>query len=179
MIHLVRASQVVDRRFKGPISAVEIGSIRSRNEGTLSTLHIVRNLKLGSHVTSVDISPEAIEIAKEVCDGYPNIEWVRSDGADFLKTLKASSFQLLLLDGAEDPEVTLREFMIGFPKLANGGICIVDNSGIKTDGSGIQPNTSVKGHLVWKYCVENRIGYEILPTEGVNQLRIDKIEMDR
>jgi hypothetical protein len=84
-----------------------------------------------------------------------------------------------MLDGAEDPEVTLREFMIGFPKLASGGICIVDNSGIKTDGSGIQPNTSVKGHLVWKHCVENHIGYEILPTEGVNQLRIDKIEMDR
>lgn len=176
MIHLARASQVVDRRFKGPILAVEIGSIRSRNEGTLSTLHIVRNLKAGSHVTSVDISLDAIEIAKEVCNGYSNIEWVCSDGAEFLKTLKAGSFELLLLDGAEDPEVAFREFAVGFPKLANGGVCIVDNSGIKGDGSGIDQNASVKGHLIWRYCVERHIGYEILPTEGVNQLRIDKIE---
>ena len=177
MVHLIHACQVVDRRFTGPIHAIEIGTIRSRDEGTLSTLHMIRNLKPGSHVLSVDISPEAIGISKEMCEKYSsNIDWICSDGAQCLLTLENDSFELLLLDGSDDPEVTLKEFTIGFPKLRKGGICIVDNSGVKSDGSGTEyGHGGIKGHLIWRYCVENHIGYEILRTQGINQLRVDKI----
>jgi len=130
---------------------VEIGSIRSNNvEGDG---HAV--MALAEHAESfitVDISPEATAIARELTSHWPHVQAVTMDGVEFL-TLHNEPIDLLYLDGP-DPSPTSHQFHLAAYQAAKRNLTV--NSLILIDDC----REGGKGELVIPAAMQD--GYKML-----------------
>ena len=147
------------------VQAVETGTIRSYDEHHESTLHISRTLGNRGNLISVDLSPDAIRISRDICKNADNVEWVTSDSVTFLKgPAQHKRFHFALLDSLNDPELIFEEFTLIAPLMVENGILMVDDAGIRPDKQGFDGTAARKGHNVWQFLEGNSIPYEIRET---------------
>lgn len=162
-------------RFPGPIVAIETGTIRTYSEQHESTRHLGETLGDRGRLTSVDASPEAIEVSRDICRGLDNVDWVESESTTYLSTLQGRRFHLAFLDSANDADVIFEEFELVVPRTVEGGIVMVDDAGITSTLKRIdRGQPSVKGHRVWRLLEACGAEYEVLrtPRGHGTQLRI-------
>lgn len=107
---------------------VEVGCARFRQEFASdgwSTVYLARAAaEHGWEFHSIDVSEEALDIARDLTDGLP-VSFHLGDGADWL----ANSDRLidgLYLDGAAEPSETLDQY--GAAPLAAGAVVVIDDT---------------------------------------------------
>jgi len=108
------------------IVVIETGTIRNHHETSRSTIKMAEYLKGIGNLISVDLNQSHINISKEVCKGYDNIEWVQSDSLIFLKAFKGE-VDLCYLDSVNDKDHIYNEFVLSLPILKDGGVIIIDD----------------------------------------------------
>lgn len=94
------------RRLPTQPTIVETGCIRAKEDWSagMSTLIFAA---LGGKLTSVDISPDNLAVARQETAGWA-VEFVRSDSVTWLKSWQGQA-DLVYLDTADDPAVALAE----------------------------------------------------------------------
>lgn len=132
---------------------VETGTIRMKDDwgAGMSTFVFGSYCKeFGGHVTTVDISPQNMDVCKDVTRDYAQyIDYVTSDSLSYL-TLLDYQINLLYLDSVDCPiEIRnsedekelafaqnhqLNEITIALPKLANDGIVLLDDNSFTHGG---------------------------------------------
>ncbi len=166
MRHIVEAvEELLYQNLPGPpLVVLETGTIRSYDEKHESTLHLSRALGRGGKLTSVDISPESIRISRDICKNADNVEWVLSDSLSYLTKNCPEKMHFVLLDSVNDPETIFSEFSLVAPHMAPNGVVIVDDAGIRKDGTGYDRSPAKKGHRIWQFLTESGADFEILET---------------
>lgn len=175
MVHAIDSVQDILERFSSPIEAIETGTIRSYSEDHESTRRIAETMGDRGTLTSVDSSPEAIAVSRDICRNLHNIEWVESDSIQYLSRAPGRTFHFAFLDSANDEEVIFDEFRLVVPRIVEGGIVMVDDAGITSTVKTIdRRRASVKGHRVWRFLESCGAEYEVLRTPRAHgtQLRI-------
>lgn len=127
---------------KNPINIVETGTIRGASDtsrygdgwGTLNWKYY--SDYTGSYVWSVDIDPNAINIANSVVPSNDKISYVCKDSIEFLKTFD-KEIDLLFLDSydycGDDENIRrchehqLNEVKAAFDKMSENGIILIDD----------------------------------------------------
>lgn len=124
--------------YNKSINVLELGTSRdirndARNGDGWSTLWwITHVLCFGGHITTVDLSAESIENCKKLTQGYEEyIDYYVDNGERYLESDK---FDIIFLDGSDDPNDMLRQFEI----------CMDFDSAI------IMDDFNSKGVLVWE-----------------------------
>ena len=154
-------------RFPDNIQAIETGTIRSYYEKHESTRHISETLGDRGQLISVDISPESIEISKNICKHSDNVTWIQSDSILYLSHLRDKKFHFAFLDSVNDKEVIFEEFKLVIPMMLENGIIMVDDAGITADGDNIDSSSEAqKSHKVWEFLRFYGIDFSILTTAG-------------
>lgn len=178
MVHVRAAVEELVARFSTPLLVVETGTIRSFDEEHESTRHIGEALADRGRLVSIDLSPEAIEVSRQLCRHLDNVEWVLSDSTTYLAGL-GGPVHFALLDSANDSGLIFEEFRRIAPKMAQGGIVMVDDAGLRSPFRGVTYRTgAVKGHRVARFLESVGADYRVLrtPRGHGTQLRIDLAE---
>ncbi|HUV42305.1 MAG TPA: class I SAM-dependent methyltransferase [Patescibacteria group bacterium] len=133
---------------RGGKNIVETGTIRQKNDwgGGMSTL-ILGDFckKYNKHLWTVDIEPEAIEVAKQVTKRFAgDINYFVSDSIEFLTKFNFP-IDLLYLDSFDCPleldkdplpaqSHQLKELKAAWPKLSKKAVVLLDDSGHPNGG---------------------------------------------
>jgi len=140
------------------IHALETGTIRSYEEKHESTRWFGENIKNGD-IISVDNSPEAIKISKDICKHLNNIKWIEDDSVKYLKTLDNNFFDIILLDSVNDKDHIYEEFKIALKLIKTGGILVIDDFGVSPGFQIPDPTqpTAQKGREVFNQLKSNNL----------------------
>jgi len=115
------------------IIAIETGRIRSKRIGegySTKWLAESKNVKI---LYSIDHNPMTQLVCQEIIEPefLEKVRFVNADSEQALRTIEgiidARSIGFLLLDSANDPIVTMREFLAIFPALADRCIIVIDD----------------------------------------------------
>ena len=173
MQRVIEAVQTVRTRFESDIKAFETGTIRTDFEKHESTLHIARGLRNVGHLISVDNNACSIHLAKGICQKESNITWIESDSIKYLKSLKDEMFHFVLLDSVNKAGHIFEEFKLVSSHIVDGGLLIIDDAGLKVDGSGIDRGVPAeKAHAVWKFVKKVGAKFSILQGAHGTQLMV-------
>jgi predicted O-methyltransferase YrrM len=175
MVHVTYSMGEIMKRFPSHIEAIETGTIRTHSEHHESTRHIAEIMGERGTLTSVDSSPEAIQVSRDICRHLHNIEWVESDSTAYLSGIHGQRFHFAFLDSANDEDVIFEEFRLTTPLMVEDGIVMVDDAGITSMLKSIdRRRPAVKGHRVWRFLESCGAKYEVLRSPGGHgtQLRI-------
>lgn len=145
---------------------LETGTIRSYDEKHESTRHIGETLGEKGQLISVDIDQRSIEISKDICRHLSNINWVRSDSIEFLKSYEGLPFDIVFLDSVNDKDLIFQEFYHVLRYVKENSVIIIDDSGISNDGKYIDLSVAAqKAHRIWKFLFEHQIHFEMKETK--------------
>jgi predicted O-methyltransferase YrrM len=127
--------------LRQPRHVVEIGTLFG-----YSTIHLARGLPAGGRVTSIEIDPDAADLARRNLDRAgvgDRVEIVVGDAVEYLPTLPPESVGMVFIDG--DKKSYPRYLAASFPLLEPGGLLVADDafaqgdfSGESEDGDGVQ-----------------------------------------
>jgi predicted O-methyltransferase YrrM len=173
MRHVAAAIERLLEQDMAPIRALETGTIRSYHEKHESTRLIGEALGSRGTLVSVDISEESIRISKDICRGLSNIEWVASDSHEYLRSLAPRRLHFALLDSMNDKAFIMGELRLVVPAVVDGGLIIVDDAGVRDDGSGIDPRMQAeKGHEIFAFLRQHAYPFRVLTTHHSTQIEI-------
>lgn len=130
-------------------------------KGGGSTWQIVRALteNRSGHLHTCETNAEFLNTAKGLYIGFENISFYNAPALDVIKILVESGRcpSVAFLDGSEDPEVTLAEFIALDSVMAPGSVVLVHDwdLGVRADG-----NVSTKCQLL-RPALESHSGWRI------------------
>lgn len=177
MAYVIEALEELLARYREEkLRCLEIGTIRSYEEGHESTKHIGQTLGSQGTLWSVDNSKKSIAIARVICQGRTNIIWFHRDSIEFLKecVLKGEQFHFIFLDGVNDAYHTDQEFNLALQLIVAGGIIMVDDAGVGMDGH-IPDKTHLsarKGIDIYHHLPGLGLDFRLLQTIQGAQLKI-------
>lgn len=164
MKHVIECIEKLKTQFDF-IYALETGTIRSFDEKHESTKHISNTLGQKGKLISVDLSEKAINISKQICKNAENVNWILQDSIDYLNKLDKEIYEFVLLDSVNKSEHIFKEFQLVFSHVNKNGIIVIDDAGIKIDGSAKDVEVKAeKGHLVWEFLKYCNIDFEVKMT---------------
>lgn len=135
---------------------VEVGCVRFDHEipsDGFSTIYLGQRAKeRGWNVTSIDISPEAVDIACRLISGLP-VTMMRGDGATLIAEM--DWIDGLFLDGSADPADTVNQYLASDKPT----IVVVD------DAQAIERNELGKATNVIEHLMADGYDIEIVDTE--------------
>ena len=108
--------EVLNNFIKKPISILEIGSLRDLQNGRAgdgwSTFHFAEYVKnYGGEITVCDIDKGALDSCKMAIDPFYNqINFHHGDGLTYLKSFSNKRYDLIHLDGSDNPNDMLAEY---------------------------------------------------------------------
>jgi predicted O-methyltransferase YrrM len=158
------------------VNCIETGTIRSYDEKHESTRHISEVLQNKGHLKSIDNSEKSLAISKDICKNAPNVEWILSDSLEYLKQDK-DIYHFVFLDSVNDANHILEEFKLIIDRIHDGGILIIDDSGINMHP--LEP--AQKGIAVGNFLYNAKIEFGLLQASHCTQLilQITKDTQDR
>ena len=179
MGHLVLGARALMQQFPDEsLACLEIGTIRSYDEQHESTRHLAETLGERGHVTSVDVSEDAITVAKDICRHLGNITWHHTDSLSYLRSCQQSgaSYHFILLDGANDRDLNFEEFKLAMPLLRDGGLLFVDDAGVSTDLTVPDPTQpgAEKGIKIFEFLRDHDVAHAIVQSRQGTQLQLVK-----
>jgi hypothetical protein len=163
----------INKKFKSP-TIVEIGTVRQKDDwglgrtdggaGNSSELFAWYVQKYGGKFKTCDLSEQNMAVCKSVTESYNtnnNIEWIVSDGIEYVKSLRKRSVHFIYLDALDAhpndyklaAELHLELFKASESKLVKNAIISIDDIYDAKTYAG-------KGYLMIPYALDN--GYECL-----------------
>ena len=110
---------------------------------------------------TIDIMKEAIEASKDLTKDYADvITYVNHDSSETVAN-SDRKIDLLYLDSADEPAISLAECISAYPHLTDDTIVYIDDSSISHKRVG----GTCKGVLVYQYLYEK--GWDIVFDDGV------------
>jgi predicted O-methyltransferase YrrM len=158
---------------------VEAGVSRFPSNG-LSTLYWLKAPQVAS-VVSIDIDADTLVSVGLRLGEALSRRWTPLHGHSLplLSSLPARSVDLLYLDSDADPALTLHEFLVALPKLAEGAIVLVDDAAVKGRKltevlAGVAQEFTHAAYGSWRLEIEHQ-GVEVHEAEGCSGLLLARI----
>jgi hypothetical protein len=112
-------------------------------------------------ITTIDIVPEAIEECKEITKDYSDVISYRvGNSVEIIAKDLNEPIDLLYLDSANDPQITLNELKAAESKISNQTIIYIDDTSLAKK----RPGGVCKGILAHKYLFDK--GWRIVFDNG-------------
>lgn len=147
------------------VKCLETGTIRSYSEKHESTRHISEVLGDRGHLKSIDNNENSLNISKDICKNATNVEWILSDSLEYLDK-DTDLYHFVFLDSVNDAEHILKEFKLIIGRIHDGGILMIDDSGVNMS----QNNPAQKGIAVAKLLRSLDIQFDLLQASHCTQI---------